>query len=102
MMAVRTDTAQVAQAAGVHYVERMPHHLGLAAGFIIGLEACLNHGADVIVNTDADNQYNADDIQRLVEPILGGKADLVIGDRGWLPWLNSRPPSACSNAWGAG
>ena len=76
------DTALVAQAAGVHYVVRMPHHLGLAAGFITGLEACLNHGADVIVNTDADNQYNADDIQRLVEPILAGKAELVVGDRG--------------------
>jgi glycosyltransferase involved in cell wall biosynthesis len=76
------ETALVAKEAGVHHVVRMPHHLGLAAGFITGLEACLNQGADVIVNTDADNQYNAGDIERLVEPILAGKAELVVGDRG--------------------
>ncbi len=76
------DTAEVARQAGVHHVVRMPAHLGLAAGFITGLEASLKHGADIIVNTDADNQYHADDIQRLVEPILAGRAQIVVGDRG--------------------
>jgi glycosyltransferase involved in cell wall biosynthesis len=76
------DTAQVARAAGVHHILCLPQHAGLAAGFVAGLEACLQHGADLIVNTDADNQYQAEDIQRLVEPILTGKADIVVGDRG--------------------
>ena len=75
-------TAQVAQAVGVHHVVRLSHHVGLAAGFMAGLEACVQHGADIIVNTDADNQYNAADIQRLVEPILSQRADIVVGDRG--------------------
>lgn len=76
------DTAEVARAAGVHHVVCLSQHAGLAAGFVAGLEASLKHGADLIVNTDADNQYNAEDIQRLVEPILAGRADLVVGDRG--------------------
>jgi glycosyltransferase involved in cell wall biosynthesis len=75
-------TAEVAVAAGVDHIVRIPHHLGLANGFIQGLEACLRQGADVIVNTDADNQYHADDIQRLIEPVLAGRADIVVGDRG--------------------
>jgi glycosyltransferase involved in cell wall biosynthesis len=75
-------TAQAAAAAGVHHVVRLGHHAGLASAFVAGLEACLALGADVIVNTDADNQYEADDIARLVEPILEGRAQLVVGDRG--------------------
>jgi glycosyltransferase involved in cell wall biosynthesis len=75
-------TAQAAQAAGAHHIVRLPRHAGLAAGFTAGLEACLRLGADVIVNTDADNQYNAADIEPLIEPILAGRADLVVGDRG--------------------
>jgi glycosyltransferase involved in cell wall biosynthesis len=75
-------TAKVAKSSGVDHVVRLPHNIGLAAGFTVGLEACLGRGADLIVNTDADNQYNAEDIQRLIEPILAGRADLVIGDRG--------------------
>jgi glycosyltransferase involved in cell wall biosynthesis len=75
-------TADVARLAGVHHVVRLARHSGLAAGFVTGLETSLKLGADVIVNTDADNQYHADDIQRLVEPILAGRADLVVGDRG--------------------
>jgi len=75
-------TAEVALEAGVHHVVRMPRHAGLAYGFMTGLEACLKRGADIIVNTDADNQYHAADIQRLIEPILSGQADLVVGDRG--------------------
>ena len=61
---------------------RLNPHRGLAAGFMAGLDAGLRSGADLIVNTDADNQYNADDIQRLIEPILSGQADIVVGDRG--------------------
>jgi len=74
-------TAEVARQAGVHHIIYLPVK-GLAGAFIAGIEACLIHGADIIVNTDADNQYNAEDIQRLVEPILAGRAQLVVGDRG--------------------
>ena len=76
------ETIQVAQAAGVHHIVRLPGHLGLAAAFMAGLEASVKLGADVIVNTDADNQYQAEDIQRLLEPVLAGRAQMVIGDRG--------------------
>lgn len=76
------DTSQVALQSGVHHVITLPHHVGLATAFTIGLETSLGLGADIIVNTDADNQYNAEDIPQLVEPILSGKADIVVGDRG--------------------
>jgi glycosyltransferase involved in cell wall biosynthesis len=85
-------TAQVAERLGVHHVVRLPRHLGLARAFMAGLEASLLHGADIIVNTDGDNQYRADDIPRLLEPILSGQAEMVIGDRGpaslphFSPW----------------
>jgi glycosyltransferase involved in cell wall biosynthesis len=75
-------TAAVARELGVHHVVEFPENRGLAAAFRAGLEESLRRGADVIVNTDADNQYNADDISKLVEPILDGKADVVVGDRG--------------------
>ncbi len=73
-------TVEVARRLGVDHVISRPH-LGLARTFMAGLEACLERGADVIVNTDADNQYNADDIPSLVEPILADRADMVIGER---------------------
>jgi glycosyltransferase involved in cell wall biosynthesis len=76
------ETVQVAAAHGVHYVVQLNTHRGLAAGFVAGLDACLRNGADLIVNTDADNQYNAEDIQRLIAPILDRQADIVVGDRG--------------------
>ncbi|MFM8320661.1 MAG: glycosyltransferase family 2 protein [Chloroflexota bacterium] len=75
-------TAEAARQAGVQHVVRLSSHRGLAAGFTAGLEACLAAGADLIVNTDADNQYDAADIARLVEPVLHGRADIVVGDRG--------------------
>jgi glycosyltransferase involved in cell wall biosynthesis len=75
-------TIQVAKEAGAHHIVSLPGHMGLAAAFIAGLEASVKLGADLIVNTDADNQYESDDIQRLVEPILAGRAQMVIGDRG--------------------
>ena len=76
------ETAQVAEQIGVDHIIRLRQHVGLAASFIAGLEASLKHGADIIVNTDADNQYEASDIQRLIDPILAGQADIVVGDRG--------------------
>jgi glycosyltransferase involved in cell wall biosynthesis len=76
------ETIEAARAAGVHHVAKMPHHAGLAAAFMTGLNASLCLGADVIVNTDADNQYDAGEIPRLVLPILTGEAELVVGDRG--------------------
>lgn len=74
-------TAQVARDWGIQHVLRLPHR-GLARAYAAGLEAALRLGADLIVNTDADNQYPGSDIPRLVEPILAGQAELVIGDRG--------------------
>ncbi len=78
----RDATAQVALDCGVDHVVRLPHHAGLAAAFAAGLDASLSLGADVIVNTDADNQYAASDILKIVAPIVAGEAELVIGDRG--------------------
>lgn len=77
----RDATADVAVAHGVHEVVRFPNHQGLARAFAAGLDHALQRGADVIVNTDADNQYDARDIEALVQPILRGEADMVIGDR---------------------
>jgi glycosyltransferase involved in cell wall biosynthesis len=76
------STVDVAREAGVHTIVSLPGHLGLAGAFTAGIDACLKRGADVIVNTDADNQYQAADIDRLVEPILDGRAQIVVGDRG--------------------
>ena len=75
-------TVEVAKSLGVDHVEHHAHNQGLASTFIDGLQAALQHGADLIVNTDADNQYQAADIHRLVAPILTGEADIVVGDRG--------------------
>jgi glycosyltransferase involved in cell wall biosynthesis len=74
-------TVEVARAHGVHHIVRLTNNKGLAAAFQAGLDASLKLGADVIVNTDADNQYHGGDIPKLVEPILAGEADMVIGDR---------------------
>ncbi len=74
-------TIDVARAHGVDHIVRLTNNKGLAAGFQAGLDACLKLGAEVIVNTDADNQYNAADIPKLVGPILAGHADMVVGDR---------------------
>lgn len=74
-------TVEVAKNWGVHYVVNFKQNRGLAKGFMAGLDACLRNGADIIVNTDADNQYNGDDIEKLVRPILEGKSDIVIGAR---------------------
>jgi glycosyltransferase involved in cell wall biosynthesis len=75
-------TAEIALEAGAHHVVSLPAHMGLAAAFTNGLDACIKKGADVIVNTDADNQYQAEDICLLVKPIIDGRAQIVVGDRG--------------------
>ena len=74
-------TIEVARANGVDHIVDLGTHQGLARGFIAGLDAGLRAGADIIVNTDADNQYNADDIPKLIEPILKGEAEIVVGAR---------------------
>jgi glycosyltransferase involved in cell wall biosynthesis len=74
-------TVEVARAHGVDHIVRLTSNKGLAQAFQAGLDASLKLGADVIVNTDADNQYNAADIPKLLGPILRGEADLVVGDR---------------------
>ncbi|MGO8755760.1 MAG: glycosyltransferase family 2 protein [Gallionellaceae bacterium] len=75
------DTATVARENGVHHIVRHSRNQGLARAFMTGLDASLRLGADVIVNTDADNQYNADDIPLLTSPILNQSADIVVGAR---------------------
>ncbi|MFP4512550.1 MAG: glycosyltransferase family 2 protein [Acidimicrobiales bacterium] len=76
------DTVAVARDGGVDHLVRLPTHKGLAVAFQAGIDAALKLGADVVVNTDADGQYDPADIPRLVAPILAGEADLVVGDRG--------------------
>ncbi|MDR2137579.1 MAG: glycosyltransferase family 2 protein [Synergistaceae bacterium] len=74
-------TVETAQRCGVHHVVNLTKNQGLAVGFMAGLDACLKLGADIIVNTDADNQYCGEDVETLVRPILEGRADIVIGER---------------------
>src|SRR3954453_6812491 len=74
-------TVEVARAHGVDHIVRLTNNKGLAAGFQAGLDACLKLGADLIVNTDADNQYNAADIPKLLPPIIAGDAAMVVGRR---------------------
>jgi len=74
-------TVDAARANGVDHIVRLTKNKGLAAAFQAGIDASLKLGADVIVNTDADNQYQAEDIPQLVQPILDGRADMVVGDR---------------------
>ncbi len=78
----RDGTAEVARRWGVHHVVRHRRNRGLAAAFRSGLDAALAAGADIIVNTDGDGQYEGADIASLVAPIVAGEADIVVGDRG--------------------
>ncbi len=75
------NTVEVAKEWGVQHIVNFKRNRGLAKGFMAGLDMCLRNGADIIVNTDADNQYCGDDIEKLIAPILEGKADIVIGER---------------------
>lgn len=74
-------TAELACELGVDHVVRLPRNQGLARAFQAGIEAAIRHGADIIVNTDADNQYCGADIQKLVDPIVAGQAEFVVGAR---------------------
>lgn len=77
----KDNTVEVAKKWGVHHIVNFRRNRGLAKGFMAGISECLRQGADIIVNTDADNQYCGEDIEKLVRPILEGKADIVIGER---------------------
>ncbi len=77
----KDNTVEVARNWGVNYVVNFKRNKGLAKGFMAGIDACLRNGADIIVNTDADNQYCGEDIETIVRPILEGKTDIVIGAR---------------------
>ncbi len=74
-------TREVAAQLGVHHVVGFANNQGLARAFMLGLRSALERGADIVVNTDADDQYNADDIEKLVAPIVAGTAEMVIGER---------------------
>ena len=75
------STVDVAKEYNVDHIVRLPKNQGLARAFMAGIDECLRQGADIIVNTDADNQYCADDIEKLVQPIVDGKAQMVVGQR---------------------
>lgn len=77
----KDDTVEVAREWGVNYIVSFRNNKGLARGFMAGLDACLRNGADIIVNTDADNQYCGEDIEKLIQPILKGEAGMVVGER---------------------
>lgn len=77
----KDQTVQVAKNWGVNYIVNFRQNKGLAQGFMAGIDACLRNGADIIVNTDADNQYCGADIEKLIKPIMEEKADIVIGER---------------------
>lgn len=76
------NTVEVAKAHGVHHIVRLPQNGGLARAFRAGLDAALRQGADIVVNTDADNQYCGADIAELIRPIFESQAEIVVGDRG--------------------
>ena len=95
------NTIEVARNEGVDHVVRLIGHQGLAKGFMAGLQACIEKGADVIVNTDADNQYFAGDIVKLVQPILEGKAEIVIGERPISEIKHFSPLKKLFQRWGS-
>lgn len=95
-------TAERAVELGVHHLVRFPRNRGLAAAFTAGLDAAVRLGADVIVNTDADNQYRGADIPALVGPVVAGRADLVIGDRRTDKIAHFSPLKKLLQRWGSG
>ena len=94
-------TVEVARELGVDHVVRLIRHQGLAKGFMAGIRACVELGADIIVNTDADNQYNAEDIPKLIQPILDGKAEIVIGARPIKEIKHFSPLKKLFQKWGS-
>jgi glycosyltransferase involved in cell wall biosynthesis len=95
-------TSDKAAELGVHHIVRFPRNRGLAAAFMAGIDAGLRLGADIIVNTDADNQYRGADIPLLVAPILAGKADFVVGDRQTDSIQHFSPLKKALQRWGSG
>ncbi len=107
----RDRTVQAAREAGVDHIVRNKRNVGLARSFRIGLDTCLKLGADIIVNTDGDNQYEGADIPKLIAPILAGAADMVVGDRQtqsldhftpvkkYLQWLGSGVVRRLAGVW---
>jgi glycosyltransferase involved in cell wall biosynthesis len=94
-------TAAVAQELGVDHIVRLKQNQGLAYAFMVGLDAALEAGADIIVNTDADNQYRGEDIGRLIEPLLNGEADISVGDRGVTTLEHFSPLKRLLQRWGS-
>ncbi len=94
-------TSERAAELGVHHIVRFPKNRGLAAAFGAGIDAALRLGADVVVNTDADNQYPGDAIGRLVAPILAGRADVVVGDRQTDRIAHFSPVKRLLQRWGS-
>jgi glycosyltransferase involved in cell wall biosynthesis len=92
---------EVARSLGVDHIVRLIHHQGLAKGFIAGIQACVEYGADIIVNTDADNQYYSGDIIKLVQPILDGKAEIVVGERPISDIKHFSPLKKLFQRWGS-
>lgn len=96
------DTVKVAKECGAHHVISLGSNMGLARAFMTGIEKCLTLGADIIVNTDADNQYVGEDIKCLVEPILAGQAQIVVGARPIKEIEGFSPLKKHSSDWAAG
>jgi glycosyltransferase involved in cell wall biosynthesis len=94
-------TAEEAERLGVHHVVRHPENRGLASAFMAGIDAALRLGADIVVNTDADNQYRGDDIPRIVAPIVSAHADVVIGDRQTDTIQHFSPVKRLLQRWGS-
>lgn len=95
------QTAKLAVQAGATHILKLENHLGLARAYAAGLNECIRLGADIIVNTDADNQYHAGDINRLIKPIMDGTAGLVVGDRGVLSVKEFSPIKRLLQRWGS-
>lgn len=98
----KDGTAERAAELGVHHIVRFPQNRGLARAFVAGVDAAVRLGADIVVNTDADNQYRGADIALLVEPILAGRAELVIGDRQTDQIEHFSPIKKLLQRWGSG
>lgn len=94
-------TSAEAERIGVHHIVELPQNGGLAAAFMAGIDAALRLGADIVINTDADNQYRGADIPLLVAPIVAGQADVVIGDRGTDTIEHFSPVKRLLQRWGS-
>jgi glycosyltransferase involved in cell wall biosynthesis len=94
-------TLEVAKELGVDHIVHLKQNQGLAYAFMAGLEAALEAGADIVVNTDADNQYRGEDIERLIQPLLGGEADIAVGDRDVSTVEHFSPVKRMLQRWGS-